>query len=305
MQHQPVLLEEVVRMLSLRPGMKVVDATAGLGGHAKAIGERIKPGGELLLIDKDLESLEKTKEFLQKRGDTVKAVHSDYRHIKDLMRDHGWNHADAILLDAGVSSTQLDDPERGFSFNQDGPLDMRMDRSQFLKASDILNHWSEEEIDEALALYGEERYHRRLARAICRQRQEEPFETISQLNKLIRRVLGGLYRNQKIHPATRSFQALRICVNDEQEALKEFLEQAIQSLSHHGRIAAISFHSLEDRLVKHTFRKYAKKNKNLDWGGGAPCLEILTRKPVSPSQEEIRLNKRSRSAKLRVAERIE
>ncbi|MDP3980159.1 MAG: 16S rRNA (cytosine(1402)-N(4))-methyltransferase RsmH, partial [Chlamydiota bacterium] len=223
---------------------------------------------------------------------------------KDIMHQSQWQDADAMVLDAGVSSPQFDQAERGFSFHQDGPLDMRMDPSQSLKASDILNEWSEEAIADVFKQYGQERHYKRLTRAIVHDRTEKPFESTLQLEGLIFRVIGKYYRNQKIHPATRAFQALRICVNDELASLGEFLEDAVQCLKQGGRIAVISFHSLEDRLVKHTFKKYAMHAQQSFGGRGAPCLKILTKKPVSPSLKEIGENPRSRSGKLRAVERI-
>lgn len=295
-----MLLDEAIEILNLMPGQKVIDATLGLGGHTKEILKRIQPGGTLLAMDKDAETLKKVMSELKQENAPIHGVHRDYRHLRASMEEMGWPGVDAILLDAGVSSIHLDDPERGFSIKKDGPLDMRMDRTQRLKASDIVNTWDESEIADLIYMNGEERYSRRIAKAIVHDRENKPFERTQELSDLICRVVGKFYKKQKIHPATRTFQALRIIVNDELEALKEFLDQSVSCLNKQGRLVIISFHSLEDRMVKNHFRALAKNHG----GGGAPCIRILTKKPVGPSHIEIERNLRSRSAKLRALERV-
>lgn len=288
-----------MELLNIRAGIKVIDATLGLGGHTREILKRIKPGGSMLVIDKDKESLNQVLDTLGGENAQIEGVHSDYRNLSSIMQEKGWESADAILLDAGVSSVHLDKAERGFAIKEDGPLDMRMDRSQALSAFHIVNEWSEEELSEILKNYGEERFAKRISKAIVQDRERKPFERTKELSDMICRVVGRFYRKQRIHPATRSFQAIRMAVNDELDALQSFLDQAIPSLNENGRLGIISFHSLEDRIVKHHFKSVEKNHG----GGGAPCVKILTKKPVSPSLIEIEENPRARSAKLRVVEK--
>jgi len=284
--HEPVMVEEVLRFLEPGPRKLIVDATVGTGGHAQAILER---GAELVGIDRDPYALEVARERLCRFGKRVCLVHGNFRDLEGILRELGIEAVDGVLFDLGMSSFQLEDPERGFSFLVESPLDMRMDPTQSLTAYEIVNHWPERKIAEILREYGEERYARKIARAIVRAR---PIETTTELARIVARCYPPGYH--RIHPATRTFQALRIAVNDELNALKEGLLAAIRCLRPGGVVVAISFHSLEDRIVKHTFRQR--------WI--ADEVEILTKKPVIPSQEEISRNPRARSAKLRAARKL-
>jgi len=263
-----------------------VDATVGTGGHAEAILER---GAELIGIDRDPLALEVARERLSRFGKRFLLIQDNFRHLVQILRDHGVQEVDGVLFDLGMSSFQLEDPKRGFSFLKEGPLDMRMDPSQDLTAYEIVNRWSERDIARILREYGEERYAGRIARAIVKSR---PIETTTQLARIVARCYPPGYH--RIHPATRTFQALRIAVNDELNALREGLLAAIKVLRPGGVVVAISFHSLEDRIVKRTFRQR--------WIAGE--VEILTKKPLTPTAEEVEKNPRSRSAKLRAARKL-
>ncbi|MCT7983197.1 16S rRNA (cytosine(1402)-N(4))-methyltransferase RsmH [Laspinema sp. A4] len=281
--HLSVLSREVVEGLAIRPGGRYLDATVGGGGHSRLILEAA-PGVQLVAIDRDRLALDAAGSRLAEYGDAVtfwQGNFADYQPQE--MR------FDGIVADLGVSSAQLDRPERGFSFRYEAPLDMRMDERQDLSAEEIVNHWDEVELADIFYRYGEERFSRRIARRIVERR---PLETTTQLASAVASSVPGKYRNGKIHPATRVFQALRIAVNGELAALETFLEKAPEWLHPGGRLGIISFHSLEDRLVKHRMRD-------------SPLLRVLTKKPITPGEAEIAHNSRSRSAKLRVFERIE
>ncbi len=284
--HEPVMVDEVLRFLEPGPGKLIVDATVGTGGHAEAILER---GAELVGIDRDPYALEVARERLSRFGERCCLVQGNFRHLEEILREQGIDEVDGVLFDLGMSSFQLDDPERGFSFSVEGPLDMRMDPSQSLTAHEIVNRWPERKIAEILREYGEERYAKRIARAIVRSR---PIETTTQLARIVARCYPPGYH--RIHPATRTFQALRIAVNDELDALREGLTAAIRCLRPGGVVVVISFHSLEDRIVKHTFRQR--------WI--ADEVEILTKKPITPRPEEVKENPKARSAKLRAARKL-
>ena len=284
--HEPVMVAEVLRFLAPGPGKLIVDATVGTGGHAEAVLER---GAALIGIDRDPLALQLARERLSRFGDRVRLVRGNFRELGEIVAGLGLGKVDGVLFDLGMSSFQLEDPGRGFSFTREGPLDMRMDPSQSLTAHEIVNRWPEEEICRILREFGEERYARRIARAIVRSR---PIDTTTELAEIVVRCYPPGHR--RIHPATRTFQALRIAVNDELAALREGLLAAIRILGIGGAVVAISFHSLEDRIVKHTFRQR--------WIAGE--VEILTKKPLTPSPEEVARNLRARSAKLRAARRI-
>jgi len=303
-QHEPVLLAEVLDLLAPRSGGRYIDATVGWGGHAEAILGASSPDGRLMGIDRDALALRETARRLAAAQDRLELVLGDFGNMGQLARGRGWSEVDGILMDLGVSSPQLDDPTRGFSFQQDGPLDMRMSRSADLTAAEIVNQWPEEEISRILWEYGEERYARRIARAIC---QDRPFAGTTELAEMVARVVGG--RRERIHPATRTFQALRIAVNDELGALERALPQALDLLAIGGRLVVISFHSLEDRIVKQFVRREASDcicppRLPVCVCGHSAKLRPLTKKPVTASQEELARNPRSRSAKLRAAVRI-
>ncbi len=288
MDHKPVLLSEVSEYLKPEPNQFLIDGTVGLGGHAQMLLPRVLPGGRLLGIDRDASNLQIARERLSGFGDRVVLVHDSYTSIKTHAYDHQFIPVDSILLDLGFSSVHVDDPERGFSFGQDGPLDMRYDRSQTLTAKVAVNEWSYDELARVFRQYGEERHASQIAKDIVTQRAQAPITRTGELAALVVKTLR--YRG-KTHPATKVFQALRIAVNDEFGELERALPDCVDLLKQGGRIAIISFHSLEDRIVKRFFKN-------------TPTLQVVTKRPVSPSQEEVKDNPRSRSAKLRVAEKI-
>lgn len=284
--HRPVLLAEVVGFLAPAPGKLIVDATCGTGGHTQALLER---GARVVALDRDPQALALARERLAAFQARLQLVKGDFRRLRELLASLEINEVDGVLFDLGVSSLQLDTPARGFSFREEAPLDMRMDPSQSRTAGELVNRLPEEELARILWEYGEERYARRIARAIVRARDKAPIESTTELARLVARCYPpGRHR---IHPATRTFQALRIAVNDELSALEEGLSQAVELLRPGGVICVISFHSLEDRIVKHRFREWAAAGR----------LELLTRKPTRPSSAEVAENPRARSAKLRAA----
>jgi len=276
-----------MQFLNPQPGGKFIDATLGAGGHSAAILERTAPDGRLLALDQDQSALEQAKRTLQLFGSRIEYGHSNFRNIHDVAEEHGFLQADGILADIGISSMLVDDPSRGFSFMREGPLDMRMDRSQDLTASDVVNTYRENEIADIVYQFGEERRSRKIARSIVHSR---PLQTTLDLTRAVERVLGGP-RYGQIHPATRTFQALRIYVNDELGSLETFLDSAMTVVRPGGRLVVITFHSLEDRIVKNRFRAPAVPGR------------ALTKKVVTAGDDEVRLNPRSRSAKLRAWER--
>jgi 16S rRNA (cytosine1402-N4)-methyltransferase len=293
--HIPVLLEEVLEYLSITREGIYVDCTIGLGGHAYEILKR-NPKASLIGFDIDEDSLLKAKKKLQPFADRVELFHSDFRYFPDLSID--FSDIRGILLDLGISSYQLDSPERGFSFNREGPLDMRMDLRNKTTADKIINKYPEQKLIQIFWEYGELRQSRRLAREIVSRRKQKRFETTTQLCHTVEEICRWRPQKGKIHPAAKVFQAIRIEVNQELNNLSDFLERVIEKLPKKARIAAISFHSLEDRIIKHTFVRLAAD------ADSHPLLRILTKKPVVPAEEEISKNSRARSAKLRAAERI-
>ncbi len=293
--HTSVLSAEALRYLAPAPGETAVDGTLGLGGHAALILERLGPSGRLIGFDKDPHALVEAAHFLARYGDKVMTLHDDFRNIAGRLRELGIQSADAVLLDLGVSSPQIDRPERGFSFSQEGPLDMRMDPGAGLSAREIVNRWPAQEITRILFEYGQERYARRIAERIVRERSVRPIERTTDLAAVVSAAVPAAYRHGRIHPATRAFQAFRIATNDELGSLEAFLAAAPGLLAPGARLAVISFHSLEDRLVKHAFRDWAKRGLG----------EVLTKKPVEASAEETAANPRSRSAKLRAFRRAD
>lgn len=288
------MLHEILSFLNLKRGSVVVDETVGGGGHSEDMLKIISPGGRLIGIDADIEALKVSEERLKKFNGSFTLINDNFRNIDRILSKENIKDVDAILLDLGVSSYQIDSDERGFSIKHDSRLDMRMDRSLRLTAFDIVNKYTERDISAIIEKYGEEHFHNRIAHHIKEARQKKPIETTGELREIIRKAVGYKYRNSRIDPATRTFQALRITVNDELAALEEGLKSAIFWLKTGGRIAVISFHSLEDRIVKNLFKGYS----NLG------VLKIITKKPLQPTREEIILNPRARSAKMRVAERI-
>lgn len=294
LSHRPVMLKEVLSMLNLKDGMVVVDCTLGLGGHASSIVERIVPHGWLIGIDKDEESLSVAKENLKKFSKNCLLIHDDFRNLDKTLERHGIDGIDAVFLDLGVSSYQLGSAARGFSFQAEGPLDMRMDRKGFISAYDLLNNLTEDEISSILRKFGQERFAHRIAHSLVKARQRGLISSTKELAELVLKVLPYKARFQRIHPATRTFQALRIAVNRELDALDEALKKAALFLNKGGRICVVSYHSLEDKIVKENFREFVKTER----------FQCVFKKILRPSREEIQENPRSRSAKMRVIERI-
>jgi len=288
MMHKPVLLKEVLEYLNPQEGDVVVDATFGFGGHAKEILKIISSKGKLIGIDQDNQVLEISKSNFNQKN--VKLICGNFRQIKKLLEKIGITSVDKILFDLGVSSFHFDKSGRGFSFQNDEPLDMRLSQTNATRAADLVNQLHDRELADLLYHLGDERNSRRIAKAIAEARKTKKIETTGQLVEIINKVQKY---HDKIHPATRTFQALRIAVNDELNSLSEALPQAINLLKPSGRIVVISFHSGEDRLVKNIFKEFAK-NK---------IIEILTKKPIRPSEAEVIANPRSRSAKLRAAKK--
>jgi 16S rRNA (cytosine1402-N4)-methyltransferase len=286
--HRPVLLQEVMHYLIQREGGTYLDATLGAGGHAEAILER-DPRARVVGVETDSNALIIAQHRLERFGDRFQTIHSNFAHMANFFKDRDIKWLDGILADLGVSSMQLDTPERGFSFMQDGPLDMRMDTELELRAEDVVNHFSEEDLADLIYQLGEERFSRRIARAIVAHR---PLTSTIQLAAIVADCFPRAVR-QRIHPATRTFQALRIYVNDELNVLKRFLDDMPSWLAPGGRAVVISFHSLEDRLVKQAFRQWEKES----------LARILTKHVVTASDDERQSNPRSRSAKLRAAEK--
>ncbi len=311
--HTPVLLAEVLAAFQPRPGQMYIDSTVGGGGHAAALLQRIQPGGRLLGIDADPAAIQASHARLAAvtgtpaEGPAYCLRQGSFDTIQPLAQAQGFSAVDGILFDLGVSSHQLETPERGFALSTDGPLDMRLNPMQLTTAADLVANLDEQSLADIIYRYGEERYSRRIARRIVEQRQQQPILTTGDLSRIVVQAMPVNARNRRrpvrIHPATRTFQALRIAVNRELEQLEAALPQAVELLRPGGRLVVISFHSLEDRIVKLFLRAES------GYGGSeAPDrpvrLRIITRKPVEPSEAEIRANPRSRSARMRVAERI-
>ncbi len=307
-EHAPVLLTESLELLRCSPGGVYIDLTVGMGGHAQAIAEHISPGGKLIGIDRDAESLQKASLRLSHFGETVRLFHENFKNLPLIINNLGLQPVDGILADLGVSSYQLLSPERGFSFQTDAMLDMRLDRSQPTTASHLVNELSEAQLADVIYKYGEERLSRRIAAAIVRAREQAPITRCSQLAEIVSRTIKARgHRN--IHPATRTFQALRIAVNQELEGLEDFLTEAFSFLKPGGRILVIAFHSLEDRAVKTAFRRLSGhcvcgRPTELCTCPRSVRAEVITPRPLTPKPAETRMNPRARSARLRCVERI-
>lgn len=306
-QHQSVMLEEVIAHLSIQPGEICVDATLGGAGHAGRMANETGKNGLLIGIDQDRNALEAAQERLAHAPCRVILKKGNFRHIQRLLSEIDTPAVDVILFDLGVSSPQLDWEERGFTYRADAPLDMRMDLDQPVTAADLLRTLSQQEITKILRENAEERWAARIAEFIVEYRKKQPIETTGQLVEIIKAAIPAGARKNGPHPARRTFQALRIAVNQELDALEEGLESAVQCLKPGGRIAVITFHSLEDRRVKEAFQHWAKDcHCPPEWpicqcGGNRGIIKILTRHPVLPTEEELEKNPRARSAKLRVA----
>ncbi len=305
--HRPVLLDECIQSLAIRPEGIYVDGTLGRGGHSGEIARRLT-SGRLIAIDRDQAALDAAQVRLADCMERVTLVHGNFRQMPEILKQLEVPVVDGILLDLGVSSPQLDDPERGFSYQKDAPLDMRMDRSQPLTAAMVVNQWPEAQLREVLRTYGEERYAGSIAAAIVRSRAEQPIETTLQLVDVIRGAMPAAALREKQHPAKRSFQGIRIAVNDELAAVSDAVAAAIPLLKPGGRLCVISFHSLEDRIVKRELAKAAKgctcpPEFPVCICGKTPQVVLKPRKPILPGAEELKTNPRARSAKLRVAEK--
>ena len=306
--HYSVLLQECIDALNIRPDGIYVDGTLGMGGHSEQIAKRLATG-RLIAIDRDRTALERAGERLAPWKEHISFVHGNFRDLPELLKSQGIEKADGMLFDLGVSSPQLDEAERGFSYMADAPLDMRMDTSESLTAWFIVNKWPEEKIKRILFEFGEERYAPRITAAIVQRRAAAPIDTTGELVEIIRGAMPAAALREKQHPAKRSFQAIRIAVNDELASISELMDNAAELLAPGGRLAVISFHSLEDRIVKNAI---AAKERGCTCPRDFPVctcgfkqtLKSVTRKPILPSEQELSENPRSRSAKLRVAERV-
>ena len=307
--HKPVLPEKTIDALRVRPDGVYVDGTLGRAGHARRIAQQLTTG-RLIGIDRDMAAIDAAEERLAPWRDRVTLVHGNFSDLGEILKALDIAGADGMLFDLGVSSPQLDDASRGFSYMQDAPLDMRMDRSAPLTAREIVNTWSYEELRRILFTYGEERYAPAIARAVVRARENRPIETTLELVDLIKGALPAAALREKQHPAKRSFQAIRIAVNGELDALPPMLAAAADTLNPGGRLAVITFHSLEDRIVKRSMQDLAKgctcpPEFPVCVCGRRPKLRLITRKPITASEVELADNPRARSAKLRVAERCD
>ena len=306
--HKPVLLEECLNGLNIHPGGIYVDGTLGRAGHSREIAGRLTTG-RLIGIDRDKAALDAAPARLAGHMDKVTLVRGSFGQLPAILSSLGVEGADGMLFDLGVSSPQLDDGSRGFSYLQDAPLDMRMDQSAPLTARDVVNGWDQEELKRILWQYGEERYSGPIAAAIVRERERAPIETTGQLAQLIRDAMPAKAKREKQHPAKRSFQAIRIAVNDELGELERLLDSALDALKPGGRLAVISFHSLEDRLVKTAYAGWAKgctcpPEFPVCVCGRKPRVRLVGRKPITAGERELAENPRARSAKLRVAEKL-
>ena len=293
-EHVPVMVKEVIEYLQPQVNGIYVDATLGLGGHAEAILRRIGIRGRLVGIDRDDSSLHAAKRNLSGYEPQCQFVHENFRNIDRILKEQKLDKVNGIMLDLGISSFQLEDESRGFSFQKEGPLDMRMNQQSRITAYDLVNSLSEYEIAKILRDYGQERWYNRIARNIVRQRALSPIRTTDELKMIVVKSMPPHQRHQKIHPATRTFQAFRIAVNSELEEIEMALDKCIDHLAPGGRLVVIAFHSLEDRIVKEKFRLFARLGQ----------ARILTKKPIRPQEEEVEQNSRARSARLRAVERI-
>jgi 16S rRNA (cytosine1402-N4)-methyltransferase len=307
--HRSVLLEECMEGLNIRPDGTYIDGTAGGAGHSSVIASRLGEGGRLIALDQDETAVAVATERLSVFGERARVVRSNFRELAAVCKMLEIEKIDGLLLDLGVSSYQLDTAERGFSYQADAPLDMRMDVRNPLTARTVVNEYSEDAIRRILFEYGEERFSSRIASNIIREREKAPIETTGELVEIIKRSIPAAQRDGGHHPAKRSFQALRIEGNAELDVIAPAIRSAVRLLNKGGRVAIITFHSLEDRIVKQTFAELAQgctcpKNFPVCVCGKKPELKVITRKPILPSNEELEVNPRSRSAKLRVAEKL-
>ena len=307
-EHIPVLLKESIDGLKIRPDGIYVDGTLGMGGHSEAIAERLQ-GGLLIAVDRDDEALEKARKRLERFGDKIHFIHGNFADLPAILDDQGVALVDGMLFDFGVSSPQLDEPERGFSYMHDAPLDMRMDRTDTISAWLLVNRWPEKKLETVLKDFGEERFARRIAERIVQERKKYAINSTLQLADIVKKAMPPKALREKQHPAKRTFQALRIAVNDELGSIDAMMATAPDRLKVGGRLAVISFHSLEDRIVK---KAIASRENGCTCPREAPVctcgfvqtLKTITRKPITAGEDEVRRNPRARSAKLRIAERV-
>ncbi|WP_243386724.1 16S rRNA (cytosine(1402)-N(4))-methyltransferase RsmH [Bacillus kexueae] len=309
-EHKTVLLKEAVDGLNIKPDGIYVDCTLGGAGHSFEIASRLTEGGRLIAFDQDDFALMHAKERLAPYSERVTFIKSNFRFLTEKLSELGIESVDGILFDLGVSSPQLDTPERGFSYHHDAPLDMRMDQDQSFSAYDVVNEWSYEQLVKIFFQYGEEKFSKQIARKIESSRQIKPIETTGELVEIIKEAIPAPARRKGGHPAKRIFQAIRIAVNDELKVFEEAIEQAIALLNPKGRVSVITFHSLEDRICKVTFKKAAETpplppNLPVIPEEFKPKVKVITRKPIIPSEEELEDNNRARSAKLRIAEKVD
>lgn len=308
-EHTTVLLHETVEGLNIKPDGIYVDCTMGGAGHSSLILSKLSPKGRLFAFDQDEVAIANAKEKLAQYGDQITMIKSNFLHLKEELAAQGIEKVDGILYDLGVSSPQLDTPERGFSYHHDAPLDMRMDQDAPLSAYDVVNSWSFGDLLRIFHKYGEEKFSKQIARKIEAARENKPIETTGELVEIIKDAIPAPARRKGGHPAKRIFQAIRIAVNDELGVFEKSLQQAIDILAPGGRISVITFHSLEDRICKVTFKK-ASETPDLPHGLPVipdeykPILKLITRKPIIPSDTELEENNRARSAKLRIAEKL-
>lgn len=307
-KHISVLLEETINSLNIKPDGIYVDGTLGGGGHSLEICRRLGPSGRLIGIDQDMDAIKAATERLKDYNNQVTIVHSNYQDVDSVLRDLSIGGVDGIVLDLGVSSYQLDNAERGFTYREDTPLDMRMDQSSTITAKDIVNDYSEQELFRVIKEYGEDSFAKNIAKHIVKARQEKVIETTGELNEIIKAAIPAKVRQGQGHPSKKTFQAIRIELNRELEVLENSLDKMIELLNPGGRLSVITFHSLEDRIVKNIFRK----NMNpcvcppefpICTCGKKPTGKVITRKPIVPSEQELEDNKRAKSSKLRVFEK--
>lgn len=314
--HITVLKEEATEGLNIRENGIYVDCTLGGAGHSSLIASKLKGKGKLICLDQDDWALDNARAALSAYGDRIELVKTNFRELEQVLlslpfvpRKDGAPQVDGILFDLGVSSPQFDEAERGFSYNHDAPLDMRMDRQADLTAAEIINEWPEQEIARVLFQYGEEKFSRRIARSIVQRRETAPIATTGELADIVKEAIPAATRRTGGHPAKRSFQGLRIAVNDELGAFEEGLHAAVRCLAPQGRVSVITFHSLEDRICKQILNSYVGRctcppDFPLCVCGGKGTVKLVNRKPLAPGEEELELNPRARSAKLRVAEKL-
>ncbi|MEG1472566.1 MAG: 16S rRNA (cytosine(1402)-N(4))-methyltransferase RsmH [Christensenella sp.] len=306
--HVPVLYEKTLELINLENGKLIVDGTLGGAGHAQGILERISPDGKLIGIDKDAAAIERCTKRLEQYKEQITLVHSDFKQIKQVLETLGIKEIDGAVLDLGVSSFQLDEGERGFSYNADAALDMRMDRDSAFSAYDVVNEYSQDDLCRVIRDYGEEKWAARIAQFIVQERKISSIGTTGQLTEVIKKAIPAGARRNGPHPSKRTFQAIRIEVNGELSGLSEAIEDYVSVLASGGRLAIITFHSLEDRIVKQTFRKLfdpceCPKDFPVCVCGKTSQVKLITRKPLLPTEAELETNPRARSAKLRVAEK--